>query len=220
MIGIGKLRRGDAYQRALLAAALAAGAAFVTAAAIDWVWEMTVIPVAFLLIAAAVLRTPAGGRRQETSEPRESLRPRLILAGLAIVSLVVIAIPMQSTRDLRQSQADARAGNLDGALDAARSAGSLEGFAATPKLQRALVLEAQGNLDAAASAAQEATREESTNWRIWLTLSRIETERGNPTVPLTPIEQPAPSTPAPHSSPPPRDNQTSSDLGSRDRRHS
>jgi O-antigen ligase len=180
VIGIDKLRKGDAYQRALLAAALAAGAAFATAAAIDWVWEMTVIPVAFLLIAAAVLRTPAGGRQQETSEPGESLRPRLILAGLAIVSLAVIAIPMQSTRDLRQSQADARAGNLDSALAAARSAGSLEGFAASPNLQRALVLEAQGNLDAAASAAREATREESTNWRIWLTLSRIETERGNP----------------------------------------
>jgi hypothetical protein len=179
VIGIDKLRRGDAYQRALLAAALAAAAAFATAAAIDWVWEMTVIPVAFLLIAAAVLRTPSGGRQQETSEPRESLRPRFILAGLAIVSLVVIAIPMQSTRDLRQSQADARAGNLDGALTAARSAGSLEGFAASPNLQRALVLEARGNLDAAASAAREATREESTNWRTWLTLSRIETERAN-----------------------------------------
>ena len=87
-------------------------------------------------------------------------------------------MPMLAVRDVRQSQADARAGRLDSALDAARSAGRFEGFAATPSLQRALVLEAQGNLEAAASAAQDATREESTNWRTWLTLSRIEAERG------------------------------------------
>ena len=48
VVGLGKLRRSQAYERALLAAALAAAAAFVTAAAIDWVWELTVLPVAFL----------------------------------------------------------------------------------------------------------------------------------------------------------------------------
>ena len=177
-VGLGKWRRGEGYERALLAAALAAGAAFVTAAAIDWVWEMTVIPVAFLLLAAAVLRTSAGTRQRRESQPRETVKLRIALAGLALVSLVVIAMPMLAVRDVRQSQADARAGRLDSALDAARSAGRFEGFAATPSLQRALVLEAQRNLEAAASAARDATREESTNWRTWLTLSRIEAERG------------------------------------------
>ena len=113
------------------------------------------------------------------ARPLRAVRPRIVLAGLALVSLVVITMPMLAVRDVRQSQADARAGRLDSALNAARSAGRFEGFAATPNLQRALVLEAQGNLEAAASAAQDATREESTNWRTWLTLSRIETERGS-----------------------------------------
>jgi O-Antigen ligase len=178
VIGAGKLTRAESYERALLAAALAAGAAFVTAAAIDWVWEMTVIPVAFLLLAAAVLRTSAGGRKRPDGQTRESIRPRIVLAGLALVSLVVVAMPMLAVRDVRQSQADARAGQLGSALDAARSAGRFEGFTATPSLQRALVLEAQGNLEGAAAAARDATREESNNWRTWLTLSRIETERG------------------------------------------
>ena len=62
VVGLGKLRRSQAYERALLAAALAAAAAFVTAAAIDWVWELTVLPVAFLLLTGAVLRTSAGRR--------------------------------------------------------------------------------------------------------------------------------------------------------------
>ena len=180
VIGVGKLTRAESYERALLAAALAAATAFVTAAAIDWAWEMTVIPAAFLLLAAALMRSSAGSRERPDGQPRMSIRPRIMLAGLALVSLVVIAIPMLAVRDVRQSQADARAGRLGSALDAARSAGRFEGFAATPSLQRALVLEVQGNLDGAATAARDATREESTNWRTWLTLSRIETERGQP----------------------------------------
>ena len=180
VVGIGKWRRAEAYERALLAAALAAAAAFLTAAAIDWVWEMTVIPVAFLLLAAAVLRTSAGARRQAEGKTGKSVKARIALAALALVSLVVIAMPTLAVRDVRQSQADARAGRLDSALDAARSAERFEGFAAAPTLQRALVLEAQGNLEAAAAAAQDATRKESTNWRTWFTLSRIETERGQP----------------------------------------
>jgi tetratricopeptide (TPR) repeat protein len=180
VIGAGKWRRAEGYERALLAAALAAGAAFATAAAIDWVWEMTVIPVALLLLAAAMLRTSAGGRGQAERETGESIKARIALAALALVSLVVIAMPMLAVREVRQSQADARAGRLDSALDAARSAERFEGFAATPSLQRALVLEARGDLDEAAVAAREGTDQESTNWRTWLTLARIESERGQP----------------------------------------
>jgi O-antigen ligase len=179
VVGAGKWRRAEGYERALLAAALAAAAAFATAAAIDWVWEMTVIPVALLLLVAAVLRTSAGGRGQADHETGASIKSRIALAALAVVSLVVIAMPTLAVRDVRQSQADARAGRLDSALDAARSAERFEGFSATASLQRALVLEAQGNLEAAAAAARDATHEESTNWRTWLTLSRIETERGH-----------------------------------------
>jgi O-antigen ligase len=178
VIGGGKWRRAEAYERALLAAAMAAAAAFAVAAAIDWVWQLTAIPVAFLLLSAAVLRTSAGSRPRPAEQNRETLAPRIALAGLALVSLAVIAIPLLATREIRQSQADARAGRLDQALDAARSAGRYEGFAASPNLQRALVLEAKGDLDGAARAARDATREESSNWRTWLTLSRIETERG------------------------------------------
>jgi Flp pilus assembly protein TadD len=141
---------------------------------------MTVIPVALLLLAAAMLRTSAGGRGQAERETGGSIKARIALAALALVSLVVIAMPMLAVRDVRQSQADARAGRLDSALDAARSAERFEGFAATPSLQVALVLEAKGDLEEAAAAAREATRQESTNWRTWFTLSRIETERGRP----------------------------------------
>jgi hypothetical protein len=178
VVGFGKLVRSQAYERALLAAALAAAAAFVTAAAIDWVWEVTVLPVAFVLLTGAVLRTSAG-RRRGARALSGSMWQRIALAAIAVLALAVIAMPTLAVRDVRNSQADARRGQLGSALDAAKSAESLAGFAATPSLQQALVLEAQGDLKGAADAARDATRQESTNWRTWLTLSRIETERGN-----------------------------------------
>jgi O-antigen ligase len=178
-VGIGTLRRADAYEGALLAAALAAAAAFVTAAAIDWIWQVTVIPVAFLLLAAPILRSSPGSDWRPSGWIAQILdKSRIVLAGLALVSLLVIAIPTLAEQDVRQSQSDASSGHLNSALEAAQSADRFEPFAATPDLQRALVLEAQGNLGAASAAAREAAAEESANWRTWLTLSRIEAERG------------------------------------------
>jgi hypothetical protein len=176
VVGFRKLIRSQAYEQALLASAIAACAAFMTSAIVDWVWELTVVPVAFFLLAGAVLRTSAGGGGRVSSGKSWQ---RIVMATIAVVALAAITVPTLSVRDVRRSQSDARGGQLAGALDAAKGAESLAGFSATPSLQQALVLEAQGHFDQAAEAAQDATREESTNWRTWLTLSRIETERAN-----------------------------------------
>ncbi|HEX6152030.1 MAG TPA: hypothetical protein VFZ19_00775, partial [Solirubrobacterales bacterium] len=69
-------------------------------------------------------------------------------------------------------------GDLEAALEDARDAQNVEPAAATPRLQQALVLELLGDLPAAEAAAREATERESTNWRLWLVLSRIAAERG------------------------------------------
>ena len=61
----------------------------------------------------------------------------------------------------------------------ADKAASIQPYAATPKLQQALVLELEGRLGSAVAAARGATQAESTNWRTWMTLSRLEAERGN-----------------------------------------
>ena len=177
-LGFLRLRRADTSERALLAAALAAAAAFATSAAIDWTWQVTVLPVAFLLIAAAVLRASPATATGPGRGPAIGSRVGLVL--LSVVSLAVISVPMLALRDVRESQADVRSGRLDSALSAADSAERLQPFAADPDLQRALVLEIQGNLDGAATSARAATQEESTNWRTWLTLSRIQAERGSP----------------------------------------
>jgi tetratricopeptide (TPR) repeat protein len=95
-----------------------------------------------------------------------------------IIALIVVYLPYTGASDLRASEQDVNQGQLDSALSEARSAQDAQPYAASPRLQEALVLERQGKFDQAAAAAQEATRKESTNWRTFFILSRIEAERG------------------------------------------
>ena len=80
---------------------------------------------------------------------------------------------------MRDSQAQARAATLSGALADAREAHDVQPFAASPLLQEALVLELGGELAPAANAARSAADEEPTNWQTWLVLSRFEARLGN-----------------------------------------
>jgi O-Antigen ligase len=157
--------RASAAERSWLAAALAGCAAFCLTAVVDWMWQIPVLAIALLLLASLLV---TGGSRADP-QGRTSLgaTPRIGFAVIAVAAIVAIAIPLASTTLLRNSEADARAGRLDQALDAA-----------TPRLQQALVLEQQGELDPAAAAAREAIERESENWRNWLVLSRIEAGRG------------------------------------------
>jgi O-antigen ligase len=164
-------RRG----RPQLAAAVAGCAAFCVTAIFDWMWQIPVLPVATLLL-GAVLVTAGSGSRSRPQLPWLPLRAPLAVAALA--AIVAIAIPLSSTASIRKSQADARAGELTAALSEARTAQNAQPGAATPRLQEAVVLEQLGNLRLAANAALAATEREPTNWRTWLTLSRIEAERG------------------------------------------
>ena len=172
--------RGWPGNRSRSAAVTAAVAAFAAAAVFDWVWQIAVIPIALLLLAAVVLgadaREPRARRSAGSRRGRLSLR---IGAGAAaVVAIIAIAIPLAATISVRASQGAFRGHNLSAALADARSAHSIEPYAATPLLQEAQVLELQKNLPAASAAARQATRAESTNWRTWLVRSRIEAERG------------------------------------------
>ncbi|MDQ3758473.1 MAG: O-antigen ligase family protein [Actinomycetota bacterium] len=173
--GLRRISGASTEQRILVAGALAACAAFVTAAALEWVWELTVLPVAFLLLAAALVGLPRGSGRP----PRKRLSPRLLLAGLAACGLVAIAIPIAGASAIRDSQSQVRAQDYSAALDQANAAATIQPYAASASIQEALVLELQGDFDAAVAAARMATEEEATNWRTWLVLSRLEARAGN-----------------------------------------
>lgn len=167
--------RAGPRARTQLAAALGGCLAFCLTAGVDWMWQIPVLP-ACLLLLASVLVMPVGDERPE------GRFPGILRGGFAVVAfaaIVAIAIPLGATSLVRQSEAEFRAGDLPAALRDARSAENVEPGAATPRLQQALVLEAQGDLEGAADAARGATERESTNWRTWLVLSRIEAKLGN-----------------------------------------
>jgi len=165
-----------------------------------------VLPIALMLIAAALLAPasrkvlvrrgaqgtePRGAAETSADAPGGELpvdasvsgRARLVwqigLGLLAVACLVGTGIPLATASDVRKSQSAAAAGNLDAALDDARSAARIEPGAATPQLQIALVLELQHQLPAAVGAAEHATRNEPQNWSNWLVLSRLEAESGD-----------------------------------------
>jgi tetratricopeptide (TPR) repeat protein len=161
--------------RAAPAAALAGLVAFCLTAAVDWVWQVPVVPVAALLLAGAVVSQ----RFRDRPDWRGLTLPwRLGFAALAIAAIVAIAIPLASATLLRSSEDAARGGDLGAALADARSAQNVQPGAAAPRLQEALVLEAQGQLPTALAAAEAAAEREGTNWRNWLVLARIEAESG------------------------------------------
>ncbi len=180
--GVSRVLRAAGEDRAYLAAAVAAAAAFAVAAALDWAWELTVIPVTVLLVGAAILaREPAvePDRREGGSARPSTKLPRLTLAVLAVPALALLSTSLIALYALSDSRDDFRGGQLEAALDSARKAQDLQPWSAAASLQEALVLERLGTLDEAASSALDATEKEPTNWRNWLILSRIEAQRGN-----------------------------------------
>ncbi|UJA19062.1 O-antigen ligase family protein [Thermoleophilia bacterium SCSIO 60948] len=183
-LGISRLARGrDVERRAMLAAALASLAVFFVAAGVDWMWEIPVLPVIALLLAAAVLgpsALPRSGRRTSRFAPvGRALALRVGLVVASILGLVAIAIPLASDTAIDESEAAVNSGAIPTALEEAGRAVNIEPYAAGPELQRAMVLELDGDIPAAISAAEAATRDEPTNWRNWLVLSRLEAKAGN-----------------------------------------
>ncbi len=183
----------DPTTRTRAAAVLAALAAFMVGASVDWLWQLPVLPAAFMLLAAAVLapsRTPVSIRRRlagETAAPPVS-RPRRAATAigrggvivLAAACLIGIAVPLAAGSDVRSSQNAAAGGDLTAAVADARSAIRVEPGAASPYLQLALVLELRHDLPPAVAAARHAIRDESQNWANWLILSRLEAEDKHP----------------------------------------
>jgi len=188
VIGIGAARslRAPPDERLPLAAATAGAAGFAMAAALDWVWQLGALPVAFMLLAAVAvsgfsLREPRSGhnrRRRRRRQRNRNWTQRVAVALVAAVAIFAIWRPLQEATAIRQSWTDAANGDLTGALDHARDAADAQPDAALPHLQEALIFEQRGRLPAAAAAAKVATDKESANWRNWLVLARIEAERG------------------------------------------
>jgi O-antigen ligase len=179
--GIARSLRAPPLARASLAAGTASFAGFCVGAGYDWLWQLAVIPVAALLLAAAILAF--NRERPRPDAPPTGARkwvPRFVAVGVSAAALVAIAIPYGTNEAISASQAAFRAGNPRAALSDAETAQTLQPYAATPRLQRAVILEALGDLPQARVAIAQALAREPTNFQIWLVASRIQAESGHP----------------------------------------
>lgn len=170
----GAIRRGSSERRALLAASAASMTAFAVAAGIDWTWELTVLPVIFLVLAAGVLGPSAYSRKGRTAsrfrKARLDWKLRISLVAASFASLVLIALPLASTILVRKSQESFRGGNDDNALEQANRAIDIQPYSASALVQKSLVLSDLDRTTDAVSAAKKATDEEAVNWRNWYAL--------------------------------------------------
>jgi O-antigen ligase len=182
-VGVTRTLRAPPLARASLAAATAAFAAFLVSAGYDWMWQLSCAPVAALLLGAAIVSyRPTEVQRDDTERTRRRERwaTRGAMSFAAVAAMVAIAIPFAMTSALRSSQSEVGNHDLKAALSDALTAQSLEPYAATPRLQEALVYEQAHDFTAARAAIVKAAAREPLNWRIWLVRSRIEAESGHP----------------------------------------
>jgi hypothetical protein len=187
---LARLRRVG-RDRPLVAAMAAVLAAFAVAAAIDWMWELTIVGLVGIvalgmLVGRATapenqLRSSQSAVRSQQSSGRAPLRGRVLRTAGAAVCLAAIlftAVPMLSQDRLEESQAAAARGDLDAAIEAADDARAMQPWASSPHLQLALLHEQQGNLGDANRYVDKALERDRSDWSAWLVAARVQTKAG------------------------------------------
>ena len=182
--GVRRLRASEGPERLLIAALFSSYLAFLVAAGIDWMWELTVVSV----VGVVLLGLLTGPATAAAHPPRlveggvRSNRRRFAIGIAALVCgwLVICAqaIPFLADLKISASQAAVRRGDLSNAFGEAVGARQLQPWAASPYLQIAQVQEAAGNYPAAREAIDSAIARDPDNWRLWLAKARIETLAG------------------------------------------
>lgn len=179
--GVLQIHKVTAAQRPAMAGVVAGAVVFAISAGLDWMWELSVLPVTFFVLAAAALQgskdprqtSPAGLR---TGPAGYALRAGAVL--LALVTLYLSASVLAGTSSIESSRAAVQDGDLEQALTEARKAEAAQPYAASPLVQQALVHEARGDLKLAFSAIRLASNKDPADWRTWVIRSRLEARTG------------------------------------------
>jgi O-Antigen ligase len=183
--GFATWRAAPNPQRERYAALFAACLAFAVSTGLDWFWEIAALGAVFFLAAGvlvaarcAQLSSPYGFEAAGEGEER---RFGLAVAGLAIAWISAIALvgPLLVDREIDASQSAAANGDLTSAVDHAKTARSIEPFAATPYVQLGLLAESQGEYDVAIERLTQAIDREDRNWQYYYLRSRVEEEAGD-----------------------------------------
>lgn len=183
--GFGAWRAAPHPQRERYAALFAATFAFAISAGLDWFWELPGLGAVFFL-AAGVLVAARCSQLATAPDPAlvargEERRFGLAVAGLAIAWIAAIALigPLLVDREINASQSAAAAGDLISAVSHAKTARSIEPFAASPYVQLGLLAESQGDYTTAAERLTQAIDREDRNWQLYYLRSRVEEEAGD-----------------------------------------
>jgi O-Antigen ligase len=165
-------------ERGAAAAGAAVGSAYLCAAGIDWIWELTAVSVAGIASVALACAGTSQGVRAPTPATKQAAVARV---GALLVAWVVIcaqAVSLLSEAKVRDSQAAARRGDGEDALRDANAARNIMPWASSPYLQLALVQEEAGALTAARGNIMDAIDRDPADWRLRIVAARIEARRG------------------------------------------
>jgi tetratricopeptide (TPR) repeat protein len=181
LVALRRVRGDEGPERILVAALGATLFAWAFAAAIDWMWEMTVVS-AVAVICLGLMTGPATARRPQLAP--SSRGSRAFSVGVAVIAAAWLVIcaqasPLLSETRIADSQAAAERGDSDAALNAARGARTLQPWAGNPYRQLALVEEERASFAAAMGYIQEAIAREPGNFELWSDAARIERGSGN-----------------------------------------
>jgi O-antigen ligase len=183
--GFSAWRAAPDPQRERYAALFAAALAFAVVAGLDWFWEIAGLGAVFFL-ATGVLVAARCAQLAARPDPAlvaagEERRFGLAVAGLAVAWITAIALigPLLVDREIDASQSAAANGDLTSATNHAKTARSIEPFAASPYVQLGLIAESQGEYGIAIERLTQAIDREDRNWQYYYLRSRVEEEVGD-----------------------------------------
>lgn len=166
-------------ERERYAALLAAALAFAVGAGIDWFWEIPALGGVFFLAAGVLV---AARCAQLAPAPRSGGEGTfgLVVGGLAVAWIAAIALvgPLLVDHEVTASQHAAAAGDLTGAVNHAKTARSIEPFAASPYVQLGLLAELQRDYPEARARLGDAIERQEGDWQLYYLRSRVEHEAG------------------------------------------
>jgi O-Antigen ligase len=178
--GFSAWRAAAPPEREGYAALLAAMLAFAIGAGIDWFWEIAALGAVFFLAAGVLV---AARCAQLARAPRAGGEGTfgLVVGGLAIAWISAIALvgPLLVDHEIKASQSSAGNGDLTSAFNHAKTARSIEPFAASPYVQLGLLYELQRDYPSAIARLSEAIEHEERNWQLYYLRSRVAHEGGD-----------------------------------------
>jgi hypothetical protein len=183
------VRYGDGRTRADGAAVAAAFVAFLVAAGVDWMWEVTAVSAAALIALALLARLSPVVQHERVGETTDVWRSGMIRPEAAVAAWIGGAVllaalfyaeaaPLLAQRKVEASYAAVRGGDARRAYTSALDARDVTPWAASPYLQLALVDEEVGRFGRARNWVDQAIQRDSKNWQLWLVASRLAAKQG------------------------------------------